>query len=163
MRLIRLLPFPVNSIVLHTPIILILQDPYSKPLLILLELIQILDNLYWNMRSEKCFSLLQEYYEHLRTMRDILIKNSSRDPFRQNLTVSSNLCYYVQKQIPLLNLLLMNKSIVFLSFLNKGSTVIFCYLFSSALLISLNFPFICVLSYFCLLGHSFASLIQNIA
>jgi hypothetical protein len=31
---------------------------------------------------------------------------------------------------------------------NKGSTVIFCYLFSSALLISLNFPFICVLFFF---------------
>jgi hypothetical protein len=34
------------------------------------------------------------------------------------------------------------------SFLNKGSTVDFCYLFSSALLVSLNFPFISVLSYF---------------
>jgi hypothetical protein len=32
-------------------------------------------------------------------------------------------------------------------FLNKGSTVIYFYLFSSALLTSLNFPCICVLSF----------------
>jgi hypothetical protein len=31
---------------------------------------------------------------------------------------------------------------------NKGSTVIFCYLFSSSLLISLIFSLICVLSFF---------------
>jgi hypothetical protein len=56
--------------------------------------------------------------------------------------------FYVQKLVKLLSLLSVNKYIVFLVFLNKGSTVIFCYLFSSALLISVNFPFICVLSFF---------------
>jgi hypothetical protein len=35
-----------------------------------------------------------------------------------------------------------------LRFLNKGVAVIFCYFFSSALLISLSYPFICDLSYF---------------
>jgi hypothetical protein len=57
-------------------------------------------------------------------------------------TLSSNLNYYVQKQVQLLSLLSMNKYIVFLQFLNKGSTVIFCYLFSSAVLGSLHFPLI---------------------
>jgi hypothetical protein len=42
----------------------------------------------------------------------------------------------------------MNKCSVFLQFLNKGSTEIFSYLFSSALPISLNFPFICVIIFF---------------
>jgi hypothetical protein len=36
----------------------------------------------------------------------------------KNLTVSSNLHYYVQKQAQLLSLLSMNKYIVFLQFLN---------------------------------------------
>jgi hypothetical protein len=53
---------------------------------------------------------------------------------KRNLTVFSNLHYYGQKQVQLLSLLSMNKLIVFLLFLNKGSTVIFLYLFSSALL-----------------------------
>jgi hypothetical protein len=65
----------------------------------------------------------------------------------QNLTVYSNLHYYIKKQVQLLSLLSMNKCIVFLQFLNKGFTVIFFNLFSSALPISLNFPFICVLSF----------------
>jgi hypothetical protein len=62
-------------------------------------------------------------------------------------TVSSNLHYYVQKQVQLLSLLSMNKCTVFLLYLHKGSTVIFCYIFSLALLILLHFPFICVLSF----------------
>jgi hypothetical protein len=61
-------------------------------------------------------------------------------------TVSLKLHYYVQNQVQLLSLLSMNKCIVFLWFLNKGSTLIFCYLLSSALLMLLNFPFVCVLS-----------------
>jgi hypothetical protein len=39
---------------------------------------------------------------------------------------------------------------------------IFFYLFSSALPISLNFPFICFLRFICLLGLSFALLIRII-
>jgi hypothetical protein len=69
--------------------------------------------------------------------------------------------YHVQKQVQLLSFLSMNKRLVSLYFLNKGSTAIL--LFSSALLISLNFPFICVLSFFifcCLLGLPFASVIR---
>jgi hypothetical protein len=65
-------------------------------------------------------------------------------------TVSSDLHYYVQTQVQLLSLLSMNKCVVFLQFLNKGSTVIFLYIFLSALLTSLNFQFICVLSFFSL-------------
>jgi hypothetical protein len=57
----------------------------------------------------------------------------------------------------------MNRCIVFLQFLNKGSTVIWCYLFSSALFVSLNWPFISVLSVFCLLGLHFSTLIRIIA
>jgi hypothetical protein len=60
-------------------------------------------------------------------------------------TVSSNLHHYVQKQVQLLSLMTMNKCVVFLQFLNKGSAAIFCYLFSSALLISLNVQFISAL------------------
>jgi hypothetical protein len=63
-------------------------------------------------------------------------------------TVSSDLHYYVQKQVQLLSLLSVNKNVLFLYFMNKGSTVIFFCLFSSALLISLHFPFVCVLSSF---------------
>jgi hypothetical protein len=75
-------------------------------------------------------------------------------------TVSSNLHYYVQKQVQLLSLLSwINIIIVFLQFLNKVSTVIFCYLFSSALIISLNFPCICVLSFLSFMA-TFASLIR---
>jgi hypothetical protein len=41
--------------------------------------------------------------------------------------------------------------------------VIFCYLFASALLISLNFSFIFVLSFLALLGLPFASLSQYLS
>jgi hypothetical protein len=84
--------------------------------------------------------------------------------FRQNLTVSSNLPCYVLKQVHLPSLLSMLKCTVFLQFLTEGYTVIYFCLFSSALLISLNFPFICVLSFFfCLLELLFASPIRIIA
>jgi hypothetical protein len=46
--------------------------------------------------------------------------------------------------------------LVFLWLLNKGSTVIFFYLYSSALPILLHFSCICFQSFFCLLGLSFA-------
>jgi hypothetical protein len=42
----------------------------------------------------------------------------------KTLTVASNLHYYVEKQVQLLSLVSMNRCIVFLQFLNKGSTVI---------------------------------------
>jgi hypothetical protein len=64
---------------------------------------------------------LQAYYEHLRTVREILIKE------QQERSVPTKL--YVQKQVQLLSLILINVCIVFfLYFLNKGSTVIFSYL-----------------------------------
>jgi hypothetical protein len=44
-------------------------------------------------------------------------------------------------------ILSMNKCIALLWHLNKGSTVIFVYLFPTALLISLNFTFVCVLNF----------------
>jgi hypothetical protein len=69
---------------------------------------------------------------------------------------------HVQKQVQLLSFLTMNKCAVFLQFLNKGFTAIYFYLFSSAVLISLNFPFICVL-FFCLLRLPFVSVIRIIA
>jgi hypothetical protein len=67
-----------------------------------------------------------ENYERLRTVREILIKEEQQRPVQTKLeTVSSDLHYYVQIQAQLLSLLSMNKHIVFLLFLNKGSTVIF--------------------------------------
>jgi hypothetical protein len=71
-------------------------------------------------------------------------------------TVASNLPYYVQKQS-----ITSEFSIRFLYFSNKGSTVIFLYLFSSALFISLHFPFIFALSFSFM--ATFASLIRIIA
>jgi hypothetical protein len=59
------------------------------------------------MKNEKCCSQSSTYL------------------FRQNLTVSSNLHYYIQKQVQLPSILSMKKCIVFLQFLIKGSTVIF--------------------------------------
>jgi hypothetical protein len=65
----------------------------------------------------------------------------------QLVTVSSHPNYYIQKQVQLLSPLSMNKCIVFLQFLNKGSTVIFViyfhrhyiyhYIFHSFVLVSL--------------------------
>ena len=52
---------------------------------------------------------LHAYYEHLQTVRKILIKKCSRGLFRQNLTVSSSLHYYIQKQVQLQSLISMNK------------------------------------------------------
>jgi hypothetical protein len=51
---------------------------------------------------------LQAYYEHLRTVRKMLIKEQQQ---RSVKTISSNLHYYIQKQIQLLSLLSMNKCI----------------------------------------------------
>jgi hypothetical protein len=57
--------------------------------------------------------------------------------FRHNLTVSSNLHYYVQKQVQLLSLLSMNKCIVFLQYLNKGfySDILFIFISNSYIII----------------------------
>jgi hypothetical protein len=77
----------------------------------------------------------------------------SRLSVQTNLTVSSNLRYYVQKQVQLLRLLSMKTFIAFLQFLYKVFAVIFCYLISSALLMSLYYHFICALSIFFLYGY----------
>jgi hypothetical protein len=84
--------------------------------------------------------------------------------FRQNSTISSNLHYHVKKTSTTSESSIDELMYSLVTILNKGSTVIF-YLFSSELLTSLNFPFICVLSFvlFCLLGLPLASLIQIIA
>jgi hypothetical protein len=65
-----------------------------------------------------------------------------------HFSVQTKLHYYDQKQVQFLSVLSVNKCILFLYFLNKGSTEIFCYLFSSILVISLKFPFIHVLLFF---------------
>jgi hypothetical protein len=57
---------------------------------------------------------LQEYCEYLRTVRETLIKEQQHRSFQKNVTASSNLHYYIQKQAQLLNVLTMNKCIVFL-------------------------------------------------
>jgi hypothetical protein len=111
-----------------------------KPSLMRLQLIRMFDNPDGNTKIEKCCSQLRTYFKRHLTFR------KADDSI---VTVSANLRYYVQKQVQLLGLLSMNKCIVFLQFLNKGSRVIFLiYLFSSALLISLKFPSISVLSFF---------------
>jgi hypothetical protein len=66
------------------------------------------------------------------------------------------------KQAQLLSLLSMNKSYCpFIAFKQRLYSEFF-YLFLSAVLMSLNFPFICVLSVFFLLGVFFASIISII-
>jgi chlorite dismutase len=89
---------------------------------------------------------LQEYYEHLRTVREILIKEQQHRSVQTKLDSFFKPALLRSNRVQFLSLLLMNKCIVFLQFLNKGSTVIFFYLYSSAVPISLHFPFICVLS-----------------
>jgi hypothetical protein len=75
-------------------------------------------------------------------------------------TVPSNLHYYVQKQVQLLSLLSMNKYIVFLQFLNKGSTEnILLFIFISSTLIT-KFS-IYLFYFFYLLGLPLASLIRT--
>jgi hypothetical protein len=69
-------------------------------------------------------------------------------------TVSSNSHYYVKIEVQLLGFLSMNKGIRFLQFLNKGSILLFLIYFSSALLISLKYPFSCVLKFiFCFCNY----------
>jgi hypothetical protein len=105
---------------------------YSKPLLIRLELIRIRIEI-WKIKMLST----SEYI--LTQTRGIYEGRWVTCLFRQNLTLSSSLHYYVQKQVQHLSLL------IFLYSCKIDSTVIFCYLFSSTLLISLNFPFIYVL------------------
>jgi hypothetical protein len=81
-----------------------------------------------NMKSEKCCSQLSTVHSlkdtwHLgRQMSHLSVQTKLK-------TVSTNLHYYVQKQVQLLSLLSMNKCMVFLQFLDEVSTVIFYYLF----------------------------------
>jgi hypothetical protein len=78
--------------------------------------------------------------------------------FRKKLEkLSSSLHYYVQKHVKLLSLLSINKCVVFfIVFKQRLSSVFFIFL--SALFISLNFPFVCIQSLFCLSRLHFASL-----
>jgi hypothetical protein len=69
---------------------------YRKPLLIRLQLIQMSDNSGWNMKTEKCYSELSAYFKQHMVFRKAVV---SLCLFRQILTVSSNLHYYIQKQI----------------------------------------------------------------
>jgi hypothetical protein len=106
---------------------------YSKPSLSRSQLIRISDNPNPNTKNEKCCSQLSTWD---------LRRQMSQLSFQTKLdTVSSNLQYYAQKQEQLLSLPSMNKCIIFLQISNKGSKLIFCYLFSLALLISSNFTF----------------------
>jgi Trp operon repressor len=69
---------------------------------------------------------LQEYYEHLRTVRQILTKEQQQRYVHTKLDSSFNLHYCIQNEAQLMHLLWLNKCIVFFcSFLNKGSAVIF--------------------------------------
>jgi hypothetical protein len=52
---------------------------------------------------------------------------------KKSLTVPSDLHYYVQKEVQLLSLLLMNDRIVFVLFLNKSSAMSIINLFLSAI------------------------------
>jgi hypothetical protein len=55
----------------------------------------------------------QAFYEHLRTVREILIKKQQQRSVQAKLTVSSNLHCYIQKQVQLLSHLSMKKCILF--------------------------------------------------
>jgi hypothetical protein len=63
------------------------------------------------MKNEKCCTQLSTYFE-----RHIAFRNADESLVcsEKKMTVSSNLRYYVQKQVQLLSLLSMNKCIDFL-------------------------------------------------
>jgi hypothetical protein len=78
-------------------------------------------------------------------------------------TVSSNLHYYVQKQVQLMSLLPKNNYIVFLQFLIKGSALIFLFIFISTDYIIKFSIYLCSKFSFGLLWLPFASLIRIFA
>jgi hypothetical protein len=117
----------------------------SKPSLIQLQLIWISDSLDRNMKNEKFCSQLSTYFKRhkgfrsKRTFRLCWGQLERLKPHKKNIHDWLEL----SGGEPGFQLL------VFLQFLNRGSTVtIFSYLFSSVLLILLNFPFICFPSFF---------------
>jgi hypothetical protein len=83
---------------------------YSKPSLIWLQLIRVSDNLDQIMKNavHSCVHTLKDTWH--------LGRHMSHCVFRQNLTLSSNQHYYVQKQVQLLTRLPINKYILFLLF-----------------------------------------------
>jgi hypothetical protein len=109
-------------------------------------------SLIWLQRFTVEYITLKRHMRHLRWQMSHLSVQTKLE------TVSSNLHYYVTKQVQLLGLL--SLYCLFIVFKYRLYSDIFCYLFSSALLISLNFPLIYVLSLCCLLGLPFASLIR---
>jgi hypothetical protein len=114
---------------------------HSTISLIHLQLIRISDNPNLDMKNGKCrlHLTLRDTWQLGRKIGHLSVQTKLD-------TVSSNLHCYVQKQVQqLLSFLYVNKRIVYSQFLNKGSTVVFRYLFSSAVL---KFPFICVLRSF---------------
>jgi hypothetical protein len=103
------------------------------------------------MKNVKCCSQLSTYFKrHLgRQMSHLSVQTKLE-------TVSSNLHYYVHKQVQLLSLLSMNKCTVLLCeyFLNKASTVTFIsisttYIITFSIYLWSRFPF-------CVLGLTFA-------
>jgi hypothetical protein len=106
---------------------------YSKPSLIQLQLISMLDNLHQSMKNavhswvHKTHGIWEGRWV---TFKPALLCSKTSTTSESSFDEYTRIC------------------IVFLWFLYEGCTVIFCYLFSSALLISLNFPFICVLCFF---------------
>jgi hypothetical protein len=63
------------------------------------------------MKKGKFCSQLQEYYEHLRTVREILIRSSSIRFFRKSFTVSLSPNYVYYTEVQLFCFLPMNKYI----------------------------------------------------
>jgi hypothetical protein len=124
---------------------------YSKPSLIRIEI--------WQMKSavHSWVHTLKDTW-HLGRQMSHLSVQTEFDSFLQACIITSRNKYNFWAVYRWINVLSCY------SFLHIGSTVIFCYLFSPALFLSLNFPFICVLSFFfCLLGLPFASLTRIIA
>jgi hypothetical protein len=126
---------------------------YSKPSLIRLQLFRMSDNPDRNMK--KCCSQLSTCFKRYMTFRKA----------DKSLVWSDKIWQFLQTCITTFkykyNFWVFYWWINILSYyiLNKGSTVIFCYLFPSALLKSSNFPFISVP--FCFsLRMPFASLIR---
>jgi hypothetical protein len=103
----------------------------SKPSLIRLQSIRIET---WNLENA-----LHSWVHNLKDAWHLERQMSHLSVQTELETVSSNLPHDVQKQDQFLRLLSMNKCVAFLYFLNKGTTVIFCYSFLSALLTSLHF------------------------
>jgi hypothetical protein len=121
----------LHNLRVSLPALQLLAYKYSKPWLIRLQLIWMSDNPDRNMRNSvhTWVNTLKDTWHSRRQMSHLSVQTKLE-------TVSSNLHYYVKKQVQLLpSHLSMNKCIVFLQFLNEVSTVMYLFIFINTIYI----------------------------